>query len=201
MDDKRNRILELVNYLQSLGIVVNIGKNKARGNKGFFRAKEGEFRIDIARNQSDDEVLRLLVHEFAHYLHYSYDKNLKSLNFVFKGNEDTLLEEMISLTVDLIPKSSVEPLFKAKEELKDEMKYTTGIDLELRKRALRKINSKIARLNRYYNMPTELFARSMEMYFTARDKCKRIAPNICEQLDSVMKNGEVPELNALADLV
>ena len=37
MVSERNRIIRLKEYFESLGIEVNIGKNKARGNKGFFR--------------------------------------------------------------------------------------------------------------------------------------------------------------------
>ena len=36
MASERNRILDVLNYVESCGIEVNIGKNKARGNKGFF---------------------------------------------------------------------------------------------------------------------------------------------------------------------
>ena len=74
---ERNRIVELIDYLSSLGIDVNIAKNKARGNKGFFRVKEEKFRIDIAKGLSDDAVLSVLIHESAHFIHYQYDKKLK----------------------------------------------------------------------------------------------------------------------------
>ena len=50
MDSKRNRTLELISYIESQGVVVNIAKNKARGNKGFFLSKCGDYRIDIAKN-------------------------------------------------------------------------------------------------------------------------------------------------------
>ena len=198
MDDKRNRILELVSFIQSLGIEVNIGKNKARGNKGFFRAKEGSFRIDIAKNQKEEEILHLLVHEFAHYLHYTNDKTLKSLDFIFNENDD-LQEEMIELTVNLIPKSSIEPLFRAKDELTEEIK--SGTNVELQRKALRRVNAKIARLNRYYNMPTELFARTLETYFTANDKCKVIAPIVTQQIESTLANNKFPVLNTLNNIL
>ena len=40
MADKRDRILELTKYIESLGVQVNLGKNKARGNKGIFLGRE-----------------------------------------------------------------------------------------------------------------------------------------------------------------
>ena len=82
------------------------------------------------------------MHEFAHYVHYTYDKTLKSLDFIIDEN-DELTEELIKLTVD-------------------------------------SINSKISRLNRYYNSPTELFARSMEAYILNREVFLKKAPNLAK---------------------
>ena len=123
MDNKRNRINELVKYFETLGIEINLCKNRARGNKGFFKAKGECFRIDIAKSLSEDEVLRVLIHEFAHYIHYSYDKKLSSLNFIL-GNEldENLLEELIRLTVDCILQNEISPLFEKKNQLKSDIK-------------------------------------------------------------------------------
>lgn len=225
MDCERNRIIKIVEYLKSLGIEVNIGKNKARGNRGLFKVSNNKFKIDIAKNQDDNIVLRTLVHEFAHFVHYHYDKTLQSLDFIFGNESNNLIEELIQLTVDSIPKSSVQSIFDAKKHLQDEIKIiatsiaklypdfklskpckeieqtikktnlryllkydrvkvqegfstkiytidsiqtTEDIQLYLKlkslQRALRRVNSKITRLNKYYNSPTELFARSLEAY-------------------------------------
>jgi hypothetical protein len=69
--------LDLENYLKSCGIEVYVGKNNARGNKGYFKVKGADFRIDIAKGQSEDVILKTLAHEFAHFVHYYYDKSLK----------------------------------------------------------------------------------------------------------------------------
>lgn len=240
MVDKRNRILNLVKYIESQGIEVNIGKNKARGNKGYFKTDGKFFRIDIAKNQSDEAILKTLAHEFAHYVHYRYDKTLNSLDFVF-NDLDMIEEELLSITVELIPKTSVEPFFKAKDKLKSEIKILSdklkkydfedlerkikktqlkyllkhdkvkvleGIfyklysidelkqesDFELyvilksRQRALKRINSKISRLNKYYNSPTELFARSFELYVTEPNKLLKIAPNVFKEYENITKS-------------
>lgn len=112
MVSERDRILKKVEFLQACGVTVNIGKNKAKGNKGFFSAQGQNFRIDISKDLSETQILKTLAHEFAHFVHYQYDKSLKSLDFVFDKYEDILEEELISLTVEQIPKSSVRPLFE-----------------------------------------------------------------------------------------
>lgn len=194
MAGERNRILNIIDFLESCGIEVNAGKNKARGNKGFFRAKGGSFRIDIAKGLSDDAVLRTFVHEFAHFVHYKYDKTLKSLDFIFENFNDEILEELIELTVDSIPKETISPLFAAKESFKKEVNSLNPMQRKYGQIMLRRINSKISRLNRYYNSPTELFARSMEMYVMNSAKMSEKAPCIKKIYDEVINTNKLPIL-------
>ena len=121
MVSKRNRIVDLENYLKSCGIEVNVGKNKARGNKGYFKVKGADFRIDIAKGQSEDVILKTLAHEFAHFVHYYFDKSLKNLDFIFDKNNEEILPELLNITVDSIPKDSIEPLFNLKNDVKQEI--------------------------------------------------------------------------------
>lgn len=184
MASERNRILNLINYLESLDIKTNWGKNKAQGNKGFFRVKSNQYRIDISKNLSDSEALRVLVHEFAHYIHFKNDKTLKTLDFLNIKINDDITEELISITVDSIPKETIEPLFKLKNELKNSIKeiqsnksnFITNIELNSKQKILNRINAKISRINRYYNSPTELFARSMEKFILEPEDFKKSAP-------------------------
>lgn len=181
---ERNRILDITQYFESLGIEVNIGKNKARGNKGFFKADNQNFRIDIAKGQTEETIIRTLVHEFAHYVHYSYDKTLKSLDFII-NEDDNLTEELIKLTVDSIPKESVAPIFQAKDKIKSEIKklpksFTNSLKLNFLQKELNRINSRISRLNKYYNSPTELFARSIETYLLDKEVFIKKAPNLAK---------------------
>ena len=99
MVSEGNRIIELVKYLSTLGISVNIGKNRARGHKGIFMHCSTDYRIDISKDISQEEILSTLLHEFAHFVHYRYDKGLKSLAFVFDVFSDDLREELIKITV------------------------------------------------------------------------------------------------------
>lgn len=193
---ERNRILDLIEYLKSLGIDVNLAKNKARGNKGFFRVKGENFRIDIAKGLSEDAILSVLIHETAHFIHYQYDKKLKSLDFILNKCDDDITEELISITVDSIPKDSIRHLFEAKENLKLQI-----INPILKKRTLNSINNKISRLNRYYNSPTELFARSIEAYLMNREKFSKKAPLLLEKYDKAVKEDKIPMLTKISKIL
>jgi len=252
MVSKRNRILNLENYIKSCGIDVNIGKNKARGNKGFFKVKGSDFRIDIAKKQNEEAILKTLAHEFAHFVHYNYDKSLKKLDFIFDDENETILAELLNITVDSISKDSIKPLFQIKEGLKTDilniteklkqqfgfnenvescfnieqkirktnLKYLLKYDrvkvveflatkvytiedldecsdtnlylkLKSKQRALKRVNSKISRLNKYYNSPTELFARSFELYIADNNKLLRIAPNVHKEFEKALKEDKI----------
>lgn len=251
MASKRNRILDnLVQYLNSLGIEVNIGKNKAGGNNGFFKAKESGYRIDIAKGLSDENIIGTLSHEFAHFIHYTYDKSLKSLDFIFDDTE-SLMEEFIAVTVESIPKGSIKPLFDKKNLLQTEIselverlsyiepkynikniekkilkspyKYLLKYDrvkiidgftdkiysiedlrnnsmeevyikLKSKQRALKRINARISRLNKYYNSLTELFARTFELYVTKPELLKVIAPRIYMHYSGIIEHNKIPQL-------
>lgn len=247
MVSERNRILDLVQYLESLGIEVNIGKNKARGNKGFFKFDGSKYRIDIAKGQNEDVILKTLAHEFAHFVHYQYDKTLKSLDFIFDDSE-YITKELLDITVEMIPKVSVEPLFTKKENLKTEisdlekeldnlnleilenkikfspLKYLLKYDrvkvfegfsfkmykvedlkpdndiekyiiLRSKQRHLKRINSKIARLNKYFNSPSELFARAFEMYIANKNQLKELAPRTFAIFEENYKKPKILELS------
>ncbi len=258
MDDKRNRIIELKNYIESLGIIVNIGKNKARGNKGFFMNKgANSLRIDVAKNIDDDATLSTILHEFAHYIHYKNDASLKSLSFIFDDFSEEMQEELINVTVENIPKNFAKNLLDLKDKTKNEInnltekikqiypnfkksennklieknikipakylikydciKYLNNIytiqniekdfeylsceqiyyiKLKGLQRKLTKINSRIRKLNNYYNQPTELWARFFEAYFIDKN-IKAKAPITTQILDNAIKNNQYKEINYL----
>ena len=256
MVGERNRILELKEYLSELGISVNIGKTKARGHKGIFMHSFNDCRIDISKNVSDVEVLSILLHEFAHYIHYSYDKSLKNLDFVFGDYSDDIREELIRVTVSNVPKEFAANLFNAKLQINNDIKFLTNniksvdknfklseknnnieqslplpykyllkydkvkyfndifsadkidenlrlndvqkayIKLKSKQRALRRVNCRISRLNKYYNNPTELFARFIDAYYTKPEMTQKLAPESCLKL----KNSNIEFLKKVNDI-
>ena len=199
MVSERDRVLSVIGYLKTLGLEVNWKKNKARGNKGFFMAKSDKYRIDISKDLTDKEALRVLVHEFCHYIHYQNDRTLKSLDFLHKELDDVLMEEMISITVSSIKKESVKPLFEMRAALKSDIKkietssmsFVQGFELYSKRKMLSRINSKISRINRYYNSTTELFARSMEEFILEKEKFNQKAPNLYILYSDFVKNSDI----------
>ena len=121
MASERNRIDKLKNYITSFGIDVNIGKTKARGNRGVFIHGKNKFRIDVAKNLSEAETISILVHEFTHFIHYKNDKSLKSINFVFGNISDDIQEELINITVKEVPKDFASSIFNTKFKLTEEI--------------------------------------------------------------------------------
>ena len=253
---KRNRIIALKKYIESLGAEVNIAKNKARGNNGRFIYKNNNSKIEVSKKLSEDEILSSLTHEFAHFVHYNYNKKLNSLDFIFDNLTDELEEELINITVQTIPKDYAQRLFNLKDKLKNQLseylktikgiypdfKQTTPykaiekrikfpanyllkydnvklmnkiysvkrlendfsymsecdiayIRLKSAQRHIRNINSRINRLNKYYNNKSELFARCFDMYCNNSDKLKEFAPNVFKLLNNAISIKKVPELS------
>ena len=238
---KRDRIIDLKDYLCSLGIEINIGKNYARGHKGFFMQKSEVFRIDISKNLNSEDTLSVILHEFAHFVHFQNDKTLKSLSFVFGELSNDIMEELINITVNCVPKEFAKKIYGTKEELtrdiqnyskiikskypdfklsenynniekkfSNPLKYLLKYDkisyfkniysvdeaknqfnltevehcylkLKSKQRYLKRINSKINKLNKYYNNLSELFARFIELYYTNRETALEIAPLACKK--------------------
>lgn len=261
MVSERDRILKLKEYLNSLGIEVNIGKTKARGNKGIFIGKKNDFRIDISKELPEDKILPVIIHEFVHYVHYLYDNTLKSLSFVFDEITNELEEELINITVRQIPKDFAASLYEKKNILNSEIKHLASsiknyypdfklserckplernlgspikyllkydrvkifnkiysihdiadfdnisetqqkyIILKSKQRALSRINSKISRLNKYYNNPSELLARFCELYFLDEQASCTLAPTAVMQFKQSLERKKVPEFYRLAKMM
>ena len=250
---ERNRIIVLKEYLSSLGINVNIGKNKARGHKGVFMRSFNNYRIDISDNVSEENVISVVLHEFAHYIHYSGDKTLKKLDFIFEDFNDDIKEELIKITVNEVPKDFATALYSKKAILGDEIKalvkkikfyepdfklsekykkyenkisypfnYLLKYDrvkfggklysveklkdyplseveilyllIKSKQRAIKRINARISRLNKYYKSPSELFARFISSYYTNPCYTSETAPIACSVI-SKTENPYIKKLN------
>ena len=55
---------KFIDYLRNLGLEVPLN-TKARGHSGFCTDK----RIDISKDLPENEVISVLLHEFAHFIH------------------------------------------------------------------------------------------------------------------------------------
>lgn len=235
---------DMVVYLRSLGLVVNTN-TKARGHQGFFLNN----RIDISTSLSDKRKIEVLIHEFAHFIHFQIDdnvfKNHGSLENLFCNSDIKKIEDelyavtrfvdsnktyktlerykySIGAEIKVLDKqikafypdfkrsysySAIESKIK-KTDAKYLLKYDrvlvktmflgrnhlyaiknldedfpslddiskVYIKLKSKQRALKRISTKINRLERYYRRPTELFARFVEGLFIDTNKVTELAP-------------------------
>lgn len=86
-------IRKFVGFLKNLGIDVHFD-TKARGNAGFCTGN----RIDISKNLSENKAKDVLLHEFAHYVHFKLEPNISqshgSLEKLFDTSEKLIVEEL-----------------------------------------------------------------------------------------------------------
>ncbi|MCR5265985.1 MAG: hypothetical protein K6E29_05265 [Cyanobacteria bacterium RUI128] len=123
MDGSRSTTLiknELIRYISSLGLTVKT-VTKARGNKGFF--KEG--RIDVSKNLDDVSAVKVLVHEFAHYVNYKLDNKLKSLETVLGRDDEQIRAELLEVTKFVDDNAHCRVLNAEREKLKLKIKNLT----------------------------------------------------------------------------
>ena len=259
----------VIEFIKSLGIEVRTN-TKARGNQGLYQKN----RIDISRSLKDDKAIEVLVHEFAHHIHYKIDKNFSknggSLETLFKTNNiEEIRTELINVT-NLTDKNSRLKIFlEAKEETSktikgmqsaikrdypeflrskkfpqfesyiknSEAKYLVKYDavrimqgfffrkekiltvknlendfpdmpkafqlyirLCSQQRKQAKIARRINKLNKYYEKPTELFARFVQGYFSAPETVSSIAPLSTKRFNELLKSGHYKELKDLFEI-
>ena len=255
--------------MRALNIEVKTN-TKARGNNGLYQKN----RIDVARGLTEEQAIDVLVHEFAHHIHYKIDKdflkNGGSLENIFNtSNIVEIKEELINVT-NLIDKNSRLNIFlKAKEEASNqikgmqsairrdypnflrskkfpefekyikssEAKYLVKYDairimqgfffkkeriltvknietdfpdmpkafqLYIRlcsmQRKQSKITRRIGKLNKYYEKPTELFARYVQGYFSTPETISTVAPTTTKRFNELLSSGYYKELKDLFDI-
>lgn len=256
----------LIEFLKSLDIEVKTN-TKARGNNGLYQKN----RIDVSRGLKEEKAIEVLVHEFAHHIHYKIDKDFVktggSLETLFNTtNIEEIKAELINVT-NLIDKNSRLKIFiDAKEEASktiksmqsaikrdypefqrskkfaefekyikgSEAKYLVKYDairimqgfffkkeriltvknLEVdfpdmpkafqiyiklcsMQRKQSKLTRRINKLNKYYEKPTELFARFVQGYFTNPETISTVAPITTKRFNDLMENGHYKEMKDL----
>lgn len=256
---KRN----IAEFLRSLNIEVKTN-TKARGNNGLYQRN----RIDIARGLKEEKAISVMVHEFAHHIHYKIDKDFVktggSLECLFNTNNiDTIREELSKVTDSLDKNSRTNIFLRAKEETSNtikgmqkaiqrdfpdfqrskkfsefekyiknsDAKYLVKYDaiklmsgfffkkeriltvkniendfpdmpkafqLYIRLCSMQRKQSRITRrlnkLNKYYDKPTELFARFVEGYFSNPTQIEQIAPSATIRFKELLQDGYYREL-------
>lgn len=258
---------ELIEFVKSCGIDVHTN-TKARGNNGFFRAG----RIDISYLNNDTQSIKVLIHEFAHFINSKLEsdliKNHGKIEILFPDIDiKTALDELYKVTLYIDKSSRLEllknelavvkgkiknysdeikriyPDFKRSQEYKpidkilkkSELKYFLKYDrfrfkkyfftkskiysidsldfdfpeteevfknyiyLRSYQRKQKRISSRISKYKKYYNRPTELFARFVECFFLDNEKAKILAPNVYAIFLDLLNNGYYCELKNMFD--
>ena len=259
----------LIEFLKSLDIEVKTN-TKARGNNGLYQKN----RIDVSRGLKEEKAIEVLVHEFAHHIHYKIDKDFVktggSLETLFNTTDiETIKSELINVT-NLMDKNSRLKIFvDAKEEASktiksmqsaikrdypefqrskkfsefekyikgSEAKYLVKYDairimqgfffkkeriltvknLEIdfpdmpkafqiyiklcsMQRKQSKLSRRINKLNKYYEKPTELFARFVQGYFTNPETVSTVAPTTTKRFNELMGKGHYKEMKDLFEI-
>lgn len=259
----------LIEFLKSLDIEVKTN-TKARGNNGLYQKN----RIDVSRGLKEEKAIEVLVHEFAHHIHYKIDKDFVktggSLETLFNTTDiETIKSELINVT-NLMDKNSRLKIFvDAKEEASktiksmqsaikrdypefqrskkfsefekyikgSEAKYLVKYDairimqgfffkkeriltvknLEIdfpdmpkafqiyiklcsMQRKQSKLSRRINKLNKYYEKPTELFARFVQGYFTNPETVSTVAPITTKRFNELMEKGHYKEMKDLFEI-
>ena len=262
---KRN----VIEFLKSLDIEVKTN-TKARGNQGLYQRN----RIDISRGLKDERAIEVLVHEFAHHIHFKIDKDFikkgGTLETLFKTQDISAIKKELINVTNLLDKNSRQKVFiEAKEESSKTIKsmqnaikreypdflrskkfpefekyiknsdakylvkydavkimkglffkkeivlsvknlendfpdmpkaFQTYIKLCSLQRKQAKLSRRLNKLNKYYEKPTELFARFVQGYFSTPETISTIAPNCVQQFNKLLNEGYYKELKDLFEI-
>lgn len=119
MDCSRNNVDEVIEYLKSCGLEVNLN-TQARGHQGFLLKN----RIDISKKTPKDKIIQILLHEFAHYIHSliepDVNKTKGSIQLAFNTNED-IFEQLVAVTNSVDKNSKFELLKNHKNLVKSKI--------------------------------------------------------------------------------
>ncbi|MCD7879951.1 MAG: hypothetical protein LUG16_08475 [Candidatus Gastranaerophilales bacterium] len=262
-------IKNLTDFFRSLNIEIKTN-TKARGNQGLYQKN----RIDIAKSLKEDKAIEVMVHEFAHHIHYKIDKDFTknggSIETLFNTeNIAEIKSELINVTNLIDKNSKLQILNEAKANVsktiksmqssikkeypaflrskkfiefekyikKSDAKYLVNYDAVklvqgflfkkqrlltvknldndfpdmpkafktyIKLRSMKRKQSKLARrinsLNKYYQKPTELFARFVQGYFFTPQTIETIAPVTSKQFIKLLKSGYYKEMKDLFEI-
>lgn len=132
MAEIRNRVdkKKFVDFLRNLGIDVHFD-TKARGNAGFCTGS----RIDVSKNLSEEKAKDVLLHEFAHYIHFKLEPDMArthgTLEKLFNSDNkcfvDELENELFQITLIVFNGETTRRIKALKENLNEKIKIEREI--------------------------------------------------------------------------
>ena len=127
MAEIRNRIdkKKFVDFLKNLGIDIHTDTN-ARGNAGFCTGS----RIDVSKKLSDEKAKDVLLHEFAHYIHFKLEPEMArthgSIEKLFDISDKNLIKdvenELFQITLIVFDGETTRKIKALKENLNEKIK-------------------------------------------------------------------------------
>lgn len=124
MAQKRNCInkKKFIKYLKSLGIDVHCN-TKARGHHGFCSGN----RIDVSKKLDDVAAVGVLLHEFAHHIHFKLEPSLLtgggSLKVLFNTeNTDEIEDELFKLSLQVFDSKVLNKIETMKKSVNEKVK-------------------------------------------------------------------------------
>lgn len=125
--DRNRKLKPIIDFCRSCGVEVNTS-TRARGHQGVFLHDNRDLkRIDISSKLPENRLLPVIAHEFAHFFHYSIDKEFGGLDKIFGLKEDILLEELEAVTAHIAGDVVQNSVGTEKEKIKQQLKHYESI--------------------------------------------------------------------------
>ena len=123
MAEIRDRVNKkaFINFLEKAGIEVHLN-TKARGNSGFCTGK----RIDISKDLPKEQVTDVLLHEFAHFVHFKLEPDIVktdgTLEKLFDTNDVKEIEnELYQITLIVFDSIQLRKIEKLKDAVTEKI--------------------------------------------------------------------------------
>ncbi len=85
-------------------------------------------------------------------------------------------------------------------DLNDDSELSNYLILQSKKRALKRVNSKINRLNKYYNSSSELFARAFEYFIFEQETLNKKSPNVFRMFKEIYLTNKIPIMTSFVNI-
>lgn len=113
---------KFVAFLKNIGIDVHLN-TKARGHSGFCTGK----RIDVSKNLPQNRVIEVLLHEFAHFVHFKLEPELikshGTLSVLFDTDEvNSIAEELFQITLIVFDTVDIRKINRLKDAVNEKIK-------------------------------------------------------------------------------
>lgn len=140
-----------------------------------------------------------------YYPDFMRSKNFKEFNKYIKRSDAKYLlkyDRVKIITGIFVKKSKIYSINNIENDFKDMPEaFAAYIRLHSYQKRQKRISAKINKLKKYYNRPTELFARFIEGLYLNSDDVKNLAPISYERFEELLQSGYYPQLQEVLKMV